>query len=240
MLRLWRRLNSPTRKRAEHREDAHVAGADVPSYWPRSRKRQELWGRPEQLESPGTRTVPRTFETPGFLDLVCRSATVSRGGARFGAPPSSCRRSSMVRRGRLRGCTGALAVGGRVDSPEPGLLPVDEAGGLATAVRLPVAAHPRQVHRVAHPPHAGPGHRVAQLVGHLVHGELLAAVLQHLGHERQRVELAVVVQRRQDLLLAADLDQLADAQVEPPPGGRRPDLHSRTSHRSHPSNAADR
>ena len=81
-------------------------------------------------------------------------------------------------------------------------------------MRLPVTAGPFQVHGVAHAVHAGPGDRVAQLERQLRHPEPPAAELQHLGHERERLQLAPLVERRQDLGLAAHLDDLADAQVE--------------------------
>ena len=79
---------------------------------------------------------------------------------------------------------------------------------------LAVAAHALEVDGMPHPVHAGPVDGVAQLQGELPDPEPLAAELQHLGHERQVLQLAVLVQRREDLRLAPHLDQLADAQVE--------------------------
>ena len=63
--------------------------------------------------------------------------------------------------------------------------------------------------------------------GQLVHPDPPAAPGQHLGHERQPVELTALVERGQDLGLAAHLDDLADAQV-----GRR--RASRPSRRGRP------
>ena len=79
---------------------------------------------------------------------------------------------------------------------------------------LTVAAHALEMDGMLHAVHASPVDGVAQLQGELPDPELLAAELQHLGHERQVLQLAVLVQRRKDLKLAPHLDQLADAQVE--------------------------
>jgi hypothetical protein len=71
------------------------------------------------------------------------------------------------------------------------------------------------VHRILHAAHPAPGDRVAQLAGPLGDGVTLPAELQHLGHERQRIEFTAFVERGQDLGVAAHLDNLADAQAEP-------------------------
>ena len=102
----------------------------------------------------------------------------------------------------------------RLDPLQPGLLPVDEAAGLTPSMGLTVAAHALEVDGMPHPVHAGPVDGVAQLQGELPDPEPMAAELQHLGHERQVLQLAVLVQRREDLRLAPHLDQFADAQVE--------------------------
>ena len=102
----------------------------------------------------------------------------------------------------------------RLDPLQPGLLPVDEAAGLTPSMGLAIAAHALEVDGMLHPIHAGPIDGVAQLQGELPDPEPLAAELQHLGHERQFLQFAVLVQRRKDLGFAPHLDQLADAQVE--------------------------
>ncbi|WP_197707894.1 hypothetical protein [Nocardia seriolae] len=60
--------------------------------------------------------------------------------------------------------------------------------------------------------HAGAAVGIAHLVGDLVDGQLFAAELQHFGHERQIVELAVLVEGGEDLGRAADLDEIAHPQ----------------------------
>jgi hypothetical protein len=68
-----------------------------------------------------------------------------------------------------------------------------------------------QVDGIVYSVHPGPVDRVAQLDGAPVHPEPPATELQHLRHERQRLQLAIAVQRGEDLLLAAHLDELTDA-----------------------------
>src|SRR5262245_5654402 len=53
---------------------------------------------------------------------------------------------------------------------------------------------------------------VAGLVGPLVHLHGLAAVLEHLWHERQSLESTVLIQRAEDFLFAPYSDRLAGAQ----------------------------
>ena len=129
-----------------------------------------------------------------------------------GSPPAASRAGAAA---RARGRSGRAARRPVRGHPlEPRLLPVEEAAGLAAAVRLAVAAQPLQVHGVAHAVHAGRADGVAQLHGQLVHPEPPAAELQHLGHERERLQLAPPVEGGQDLGLAANLDDLADAETE--------------------------
>ena len=54
-------------------------------------------------------------------------------------------------------------------------------------------------------------HRVAGLMRALVDLEALAAIAEHLRHEGQILEPAVLVERPQDLFLAQDLHPLACA-----------------------------
>jgi hypothetical protein len=55
---------------------------------------------------------------------------------------------------------------------------------------------------------------VASLVGALRHAKTLAAVLQHFGHERHRVKLAVLVESGKNLLATGDFNQFAGDEVE--------------------------
>ena len=149
VLSAWKRLNSPTRKARSTARTPTLPERTSRDVLAEVAERQRAPGPPGAARSPGTRTAPRRSTR--------RLPATWRAGPR-----------SVSRGGRVAALATRSPVGGRVDPPEPGLLPVDEARGLATAVRLPVAAHAGQVHRVAHPPHAGRGHRVAQLVGDLV------------------------------------------------------------------------
>jgi hypothetical protein len=76
---------------------------------------------------------------------------------------------------------------------------------------LTVAPEVLEVDRVLHAVHPGPVDGVAQLGGSPVHPESPTGELEHLGHERQRLQLAIAVQRGEDLFLAAYLDEFADA-----------------------------
>jgi hypothetical protein len=100
-------------------------------------------------------------------------------------------------------------------------------------VGLAVAAGALQVHGPLHAVHAGVADGVARLDGAPVDPHPPAGELQHLGHERQPLEPALLVEGGEDLLLAADLDQLADAQAEPFALRRpvRPDAVGAHSHR---------
>src|SRR6266511_3372909 len=149
-----------------------------------------------------------------------RYCLASQAGSRSGAARSSSvawqeNRSSPwalpLRAASARVATVAAACAG----------PAGAAAGAArsAAARLAVAAHPLEVDRVAHAVHPAPVDRVAQLAGQLVDPEPPSAELPHLGHERQRLELAAVVEGREDLGLAPHLDQLTDTQVEDVSGG---------------------
>ena len=56
--------------------------------------------------------------------------------------------------------------------------------------------------------------------------KLPAAAREHLRHEWQPVQLAVLVERSQDVGFAAYFDDLTDAQVERLAYGRLPSLHA--------------
>ena len=115
-----------------------------------------------------------------------RSSPGRRGPRAGASPPSAwpaCSRGAGARAGSAGSSSGR-------DPLEPRLLPVDEAAGLAAAVRLAVAAHPSRCTalRMRYMP-------VEPIVSHsfsgqLVHPEPPAAELQHLGHERERLQLA--------------------------------------------------
>src|SRR5690606_5046170 len=120
---------------------------------------------------------------------------------------------------------GLLAVQGRARLPrrvtgtgQPLLPPEQQAPRLAAAVGTPVAAQAFQVDGALQAPRrAGHGHGVAGLVRPRVDPELAAGVPQHLRHERQPAEVAVGVEGGEDLLPAADPDQLAGPQRPVPP-----------------------
>jgi hypothetical protein len=56
--------------------------------------------------------------------------------------------------------------------------------------------------------HPGPGERIAELVRHLVDRQPLTAEGQHLRHERQVLELSVLIEGREDLLGTLHLDDV--------------------------------
>src|SRR5262245_29040412 len=81
-----------------------------------------------------------------------------------------------------------LRRSGRIDPRQlrplqPGLLPEDQAPHLAATVCLAITPHILQEHGIVHSPPAGAVCCVTQLVSTLAHTELLAAVLEHLGHQ---------------------------------------------------------
>jgi hypothetical protein len=97
-----------------------------------------------------------------------------------------------------------------------------------------VAAHALQVHGPLHAVHAAVLDLVAGLEGPLVDPQPLAGELQHLRHERQRIQPAPLVEGGQDLARRAHLDELADPQLEilglgGLPGPRVVDLHLASS-----------
>ena len=79
---------------------------------------------------------------------------------------------------------------------------------------LPVAPRPVEVHGPLHAVHPAVVDLVAALERPLLHPEPLAGELEHLRHERQRLQPAPLVERRQDLLRASHLDEVAGTQVE--------------------------
>lgn len=64
------------------------------------------------------------------------------------------------------------------------------------------------MHRVDHGPSACLVNGIASLVRAFVNLEPPAAILEHLRHEGQAVELAFLVKRFQDFFLAPDLDPI--------------------------------
>ena len=125
-------------------------------------------------------------------------------------------------RGSIEG-TGTSAAR-PIDSFEPRFLPVQQAACLASPMRRAVTSCRPQVDGAFHAPHAGGRDRVAEFVSNLLDGHLATAELQHLRHERQRVQFTVLVERGEDLRLRADLNDVADPQAQDAPVPVR--LHS--------------
>jgi hypothetical protein len=59
-----------------------------------------------------------------------------------------------------------------------------------------------------------PESRVARLVGTLADSQSLAAVLQHLWHEGQLVEMAVGIERAENFFLASHLDPFSNTKAK--------------------------
>ena len=77
-----------------------------------------------------------------------------------------------------------------------------------------VAAQALEVHGVLHAPQRPPINCVTRFVGTLVDPESLPAELEHLRHERKRVQRALRIERAKYLLFAPHLDDVADTQIE--------------------------
>src|SRR5262245_43040455 len=75
---------------------------------------------------------------------------------------------------------------------------------------------------VVHAPPTRLVDRVTGLVGPFEHAEAAAAAAKHLGHERQAVQRATLVERCENLAGAAHLDHLAGAQTIRSPEGHLP------------------
>ena len=134
----------------------------------------------------------------------------SRSPFPSGAGPSACANSvSLVATAEE---AGSGCSPGLVHPLQPGVLPVEQAARLTTPVGGPVAAQVFEVDCVLHLPELPPFDGVAGLVRARAHPEALPAVVEHLGHEGQRVELSIGVERGEDLLLTPNLDDVADTQ----------------------------
>ena len=77
-----------------------------------------------------------------------------------------------------------------------------------------IAAELLEMNGAIHPPPTILLDGVARLVRALGDTKLTAAELNHLGHERQRIEFTALIESRQDLVGASDFDQLAGAEVQ--------------------------
>jgi hypothetical protein len=92
-----------------------------------------------------------------------------------------------------------------VDTLQPRLLPKEQTSSLTASVGFAVAAC-LEVNGIDHPPAPHRKYRVTRLVRTFVYSESLAAVLKHLRHEREAVELRVFIKRLEDLGFRANLD----------------------------------
>lgn len=82
----------------------------------------------------------------------------------------------------------------RIDSREPRLFPEDQTPRLTAAVGSAIASQVGQVNGISHTPSASSVDGVAGLVRSLVNPKTLAAILEHLGHERKRVQSTIGIQ----------------------------------------------
>jgi hypothetical protein len=67
------------------------------------------------------------------------------------------------------------------------------------------------MHGGFHSPHPGAMNSIASLVGNLRDTELLPAMLEHFRHERELVQHASLIERREYFFFRANLDQVARA-----------------------------
>jgi hypothetical protein len=77
---------------------------------------------------------------------------------------------------------------------KPCLFPKYQAAGLTATIGFPVAAV-LQMNPVRQASTAGAGRRITGLVRPLIDLKALAAVFEHLRHERETVESAILVER---------------------------------------------
>ena len=84
---------------------------------------------------------------------------------------------------------------------------------MATAIRFPVAPE-FKVDGMKQPPASGLVDSVAGFMGPLENFEPLTAVFKHLRHEREGFQLAVFIERRQDLFLCSDGDPISCSQFQ--------------------------
>src|SRR3954454_940166 len=101
-----------------------------------------------------------------------------------------------------------------VEALEPGLFPEDQASGLAPVMGRSVAPDVLKVNAARHLPAADSHGRIAGLVGTFAHAQRLPTIPEHLRHEWQLLELALLVQRTENLLLRPDLHPFTSAEAE--------------------------
>jgi hypothetical protein len=97
---------------------------------------------------------------------------------------------------------------------QPGFLPEKQARRFTAVMRLPTAAQSVKVHGVDHPARYAGLNRVACLVRALRYCETLSAILEHLWHERERIEFSLLVQGGEDLFFGAYFDHVAGTQMK--------------------------
>jgi hypothetical protein len=81
-------------------------------------------------------------------------------------------------------------------------------------MRGAIAANPSEMNSMFDAPDTPLLNVVASLIGSLEDAKALAAVLQHLEHERHSVKLAVLVESRQNLFATTDFNQFAGDKVQ--------------------------
>src|SRR5215469_3467676 len=95
---------------------------------------------------------------------------------------------------------------------QPSFLPEDEAPGLTPAVCLSITTR-FQMNCSNEPAFANRKYGVAGLVRSFVDLKPLAAKCEHFRHERQIIQAAFFVKRRQDFFAAPDLHPIPDPEV---------------------------
>jgi hypothetical protein len=168
---------------------------------------RERLGRLEELgdlATPGRLAARRFGGTLGrSIHVGPRAARGARGG-KMGAAVEDGAREPLEHPERRR-----------LRALEPGFLPEDQTGGLTAAVIGAVAAQALEVDGVTQAASAEtPADRVAGLVGAAVDAELEPAEAPHLGHVREPIELAPLVEGCEDLDLAAHTHDLARPERE--------------------------
>src|SRR5437868_2408160 len=82
-------------------------------------------------------------------------------------------------------------------------------------MRLAIAAHTGEMHRIVHAADAPRLDVVAGLIRPFIDTKALPAILKHLRHKRHSAQPAIFVERRLDLLRGADLHNVPYAKINP-------------------------
>jgi hypothetical protein len=160
--------------------------------------------------------IPPSQRLRRFVELRRLASVTSVGFWRSRRETSAGKKLVFGTDGRFRG----QSIGRRVSGVEgslpsgfqPHVLPEEVAVGLTTSVGRAIAAKPLQMDGgVEATPCPGFVDGVTGFVSDCTDAETLPTERKHLGHERQALNAAVLVQRGEDFLFAANFHKVAGA-----------------------------